>query len=92
MTISEPDRSSLGGWQKSYLLVSAAALIALIAVAIAGRTAIPVAIFGLIVLAGLGVFLAAPGRTRAGGATRLQPAQNGATLPDFGPGHSGMCR
>jgi two-component system phosphate regulon sensor histidine kinase PhoR len=82
MTMSDAGQASLGGWRKSFLLLSAAAIVALIAVAVSGKAAIPVAILVLIALAGLGFFLAAPRGARAGDAARLQPAQDLAMLPD----------
>jgi two-component system phosphate regulon sensor histidine kinase PhoR len=82
MTTSESGRSSLGGWQKSYLLVSAAAIAGLMAVAISAKTVIWIAILMLVVLAGLGVFLAAPRGTRASGDARLLPEQDRAMLSD----------
>jgi two-component system, OmpR family, phosphate regulon sensor histidine kinase PhoR len=82
MTMSEAGRAASGGWRKSYLLLSMAAILALIAVAVWGKAAIPVTVFVLIAFAGFALFLAAPRGARAGDAARLQPAQDLALLPD----------
>jgi two-component system phosphate regulon sensor histidine kinase PhoR len=80
--MSEAGRASVSGWRRSYLLLFIVAVIALVAVAVSGNSAIPVSILTLMTVAGLALYLAAPRRPSPGDIARLQPAQNFAMLTD----------
>jgi len=68
------------GWRRSYLLLFAAAMLALIAVAFWGSTEFSILILALLAIASLGLYLAAPLAPNTGEATRLQPLTEGSLI------------
>jgi two-component system phosphate regulon sensor histidine kinase PhoR len=80
MAVSEAGRAQAHAW-RAYFMLCAAAIVALIAVAVSGRAAIPVAVSGAVVIAVLAVYLAAAGRPSGGDAASFEPARDGASLP-----------
>jgi len=82
MTMSETGRARSRGWRRSYLVLSAFAILGLIAVAVSGSAAMPVTIVAAIAIASFAFYLAAPRRADLGDVARLQPVRDVATLPD----------
>ena len=70
------------GWRRSYFVLSAVAIVALVTVAMSGGAAIPVTVAAALVMVGFSLYLAAPRRAGARARAILQPAPNLATIPD----------
>jgi len=60
MAMSEVGRAQLRAWRRPFLLLSATAIIALVAVAVSGAAIVPVAILGMFAIAGLALYLSVP--------------------------------
>ena len=80
--MSDAGRAQLRDSRRSYLVLAAAAIVALIAVAAAGSAAMAVAVVGGVAIALLAYYLAAPGRSRPDGMASLEPQRDTASLPE----------
>src|SRR4029077_19110733 len=82
MAMSEVGRAPLRAWRWPYLLLSATAIVALLAVAVSGAAVVPVAMLGTLAIAGLSLCLAVPRRAVHNPAASMPPVQDVGSLPD----------
>jgi two-component system phosphate regulon sensor histidine kinase PhoR len=80
MTMSGDGRPLWGGWRKSYLLLFAGAIVALIVVAVSGSAAVQIMLAMLAAAAVFALYLAAPKTSRPDSTARLQPVEDLARL------------
>jgi PAS domain-containing protein len=79
--MSEVGRAELRAWRWPFLLLSATAIMALLAVAVSGAAIVPVAILGTLAITGL-AFISVPRRAVPNPAASIPPAQGTGSLPD----------
>jgi len=79
--MSEVGPAQSEGWRRSYFVLSAVAIVALVTVALSGGAAIPVTVAAGLVVVGFSFYLAAPRRAQ-GARASLQPTPDLATIPD----------
>jgi two-component system phosphate regulon sensor histidine kinase PhoR len=79
--MSEVGPAQSEGWRRSYFVLSAVAIVALVTVALSGGAAIPVTVAAGLVVVGFSLYLAAPRRAQ-GARASLQPTPDLATIPD----------
>ncbi|HMI96586.1 MAG TPA: ATP-binding protein [Micropepsaceae bacterium] len=82
MAMSEVGRAQLRAWRRPFLLLSATAIVALMAVAVSGTAIIPATILGTLAIAGLALYLSAPRRAAPNPAASAPPVQDAGNLPD----------
>src|SRR5258706_8778149 len=82
MAMSEVGRAQLRAWRRPFLLLSATAIVALMAVAVSGAAIIPATILGTLAIAGLALYLSVPRRAAPNPAASAPPAQGAGSLPD----------
>ncbi len=82
MAMSEVGRAQLRAWRWPYLLLSATAIIALLAVAMSGAAAVPVAVVGTLAITGLSLYLAVPRRSVPNPSETIQPLRGAGSLPE----------
>src|SRR5258705_10990186 len=80
--MSEVGRAKLRTWRRPLLVLSATAILALMAVALSGTAIVPVTILGMLAIAGLALYLAAPRRDAPNPAASAPPVQGAGSLPD----------
>ena len=74
------------GWRRSYFVLSAVAIVAVITVAYSGAATGPVMAAAVLILVGFSLFLAAPRQAGQGASINLQPARDVASIPDAARG------
>jgi two-component system phosphate regulon sensor histidine kinase PhoR len=82
MIMSQTGRARFDGWGWSYLLLSCAAVLGLVAIAVLGNAAIPAIAVALVGLAGFALYLATPRTAGAAHVARREPAPDVASIPD----------
>ncbi len=82
MAMSELGRAHLRAWRRPFLLLSATAIMALMAIAVSGAAILPVAILGTLAIAGLALYLAVPRDAVPNPAANVPPMQGAGSLPD----------
>ncbi len=80
--MSEAGRAQLRAWRWPFLVLSAATIVALIAIAVSGAAIIPVTVAGMVAIAGLALYLAAPRRAVSNPAASAPPVPSALSLPD----------
>src|SRR6195256_6281379 len=80
--MSEVGRAQLRAWRWPYLLLSATAIMALLAVAVSGEAVVPVAVLGTVAITGLALYLSVPRRAAPNPAASAPPVQGSGSLPD----------
>jgi two-component system phosphate regulon sensor histidine kinase PhoR len=81
MAMSETGRAHPRALRRPFLLLSATAILALIAIAVSGAAVLPVAILGTLMIAALAFYLAVPGRAVSNPAANAPPVQGAGSLP-----------
>jgi two-component system phosphate regulon sensor histidine kinase PhoR len=80
--MSEAGRTQWEGWRRSYFVLSAVAILALVLVAMSGSAAVPATMVASLVVGGFSLYLAAPRRLGRGASADLVPPPDLGTIPD----------
>src|SRR5437763_1641245 len=80
--MSEVGRAQLRAWRRPFLLLSATAIIALLAITVSGAAIVPVAIFGTLAITALALYLAVPHSAVPNPGPSVLPMQGAGSLPE----------